>query len=133
MSFSLSELKFYFKNPSWYKWSKKGFGIKPDQTLVNDYYQKMDIKTILDIGANIGQSVVTFRQAFPEAIIHAFEPLHDCFKELSERVVGIKGLVLHNVAIGDKSGSISFDQNEFSASSSALPMTKEHVANFPQT
>src|SRR6478672_9361227 len=35
---------------------------------------------ILDIGANVGQSVGRFRKAFPAGIIHSFEPGPETFK-----------------------------------------------------
>lgn len=130
---SLAEIKFYSQNPSMYKLKQKGFNIKFYKTLIGSYYQQLGIKTILDIGANTGQSVITFRQAFPEATIHAFEPLPDCFNELSINVSGIEKVELHNIAVSDQAGILGFEQNEFSPSSSALPMTKEHMENFPFT
>ena len=39
--------------------------------------------TILDIGANDGHSVRVFRELMPEVTIHSFEPLRDCFTEVS--------------------------------------------------
>ncbi|GAB2597643.1 FkbM family methyltransferase [Spirosoma areae] len=130
---SVDDLKFFLRNPALYKWRKKGFNAEFYKTLIGEYYQQMGIKTILDIGANTGQSVITFHNAFPKATIHAFEPLPDCFKELSRNVAGLSGIMLHNIAIGDQVGNITFEENEYSASSSVLSMTDQHISNFPFT
>jgi len=62
--------------------------------------------TIFDIGANVGQSLVSFRVLFPNAVIHSFEAnplLHSAL----ERVAGmIGGLVeVHPFGLSDTSGS----------------------------
>ena len=45
-----------------------------------DFLKQYDIKTVLDIGANVGQSALEFRAILPLAYIYSFEPLPDCLK-----------------------------------------------------
>ena len=45
-----------------------------------------EFKLVLDVGANIGQSVRKFHSAFPRAVIHAFEPVAFVFSELRSNV-----------------------------------------------
>ena len=52
-------------------------------------HQKMlsgteDVKIILDIGANQGQTARRYQQLFPQAAIYSFEPLKNCFAILTE-------------------------------------------------
>ena len=130
----LSEkVKFYAKNPSLVGWMKKGFNEEFYQQLTLPYFTQYNFKTIMDIGANEGQSAYTFRLAFPNADIHAFEPLPECFVKLKTNLAQEQNVFLHNVAMGDKTGELVFEQNEYAVSSSALPMSEKHIDNFPQT
>ena len=47
------------------------------------YLMGFNPKTILDIGAYRGMFSRCAHSVFPEAMIFAFEPLKDCFQELS--------------------------------------------------
>lgn len=125
--------KFYIKKPSLYKLEKKGFNAAFFQQLTSPYFTQLTIDTIIDVGANEGQSTLTFRLAFPQSTIYAFEPLPECFAKLKDNLAEYSNVVLHNLALGDKSGEILFEQNEYSASSSALNMSEKHVENFPYT
>jgi len=41
-----------------------------------------EVRTIFDIGANIGQTSAVYANLFPEAVIYAFEPFPDPFEQL---------------------------------------------------
>jgi FkbM family methyltransferase len=45
--------------------------------------------TILDVGANVGQSTLAFAAAFPGSRIFAFEPAEASFRALSEATAGL--------------------------------------------
>lgn len=97
------------------------------------WFQSMGIATILDIGANIGQSAATVRAAFPQAWIYSFEPLPDCFEQLQRRMNGDSRFTAFNIGIGDRSGELTFQRSSFSPSSSFLPMAETHKTAFPYT
>jgi FkbM family methyltransferase len=75
---------------------------------------------ILDIGANVGQSVERFRKVFPTAIIHSFEPSQETFRQLSQNVSTDKRVFAWNYAVGASPGRQTFLENTNSDMSSFL-------------
>jgi FkbM family methyltransferase len=57
-------------------------------------------KVILDIGSNIGSSIIYFHQQFPEAKIFGFEPHPDTFRVLQKNVGHLPGVTIFNCALG---------------------------------
>jgi FkbM family methyltransferase len=57
-------------------------------------------KIILDIGSNIGASIIYFRQQFPDATIFGFEPHPDTFRILQENVAHLDGVAVFNCGLG---------------------------------
>jgi FkbM family methyltransferase len=110
------------------RWSKV-----PENTLLG--VVEYDIHTILDIGANIGQSARFYRQVFPNAFIYSFEPLSAAYKELDEWAQSQNGKVRAlNVALGDHDGPMAIKEHvDFSPSSSFLESTRYSTILFPQT
>src|SRR5438105_7571106 len=56
-------------------------------------------KTILDIGSNIGASIIYFHRQFPEAHIFGFEPHPDTFRILRENVAHLRGVMIFNYGL----------------------------------
>ena len=79
-----------------------------------------DRPVVFDVGANRGQSIGHFRNAFAQPMIHAFEPGRDTFAELQRRTTGVPDLHLNNVALGSRAESRTFLQNERDDMSSFL-------------
>jgi FkbM family methyltransferase len=75
---------------------------------------------VMDVGANVGQSISRFRSTFDKPVIHAFEPGHNTFSELQRRTAGIPDLHLNNFALGSESGAMEFIENTSSDMSSFL-------------
>ncbi len=61
-------------------------------------------KSILDIGANVGDAAIMFHLQYPEARIDCFEPNPEAFALLLENTADIPQIACHNVAVGDKPG-----------------------------
>lgn len=93
----------------------------------------MQIKTVLDIGANTGQFVQAFYKIFPDAMIYSFEPLSDCYEALMASFGELPRFKGFNMALGNQTGKVKINRNEHSPSSSLLPMTKLHKQNYPFT
>jgi FkbM family methyltransferase len=91
----------------------------------------MQIQTVLDIGANTGQFVQMIGKLLPDAIIYSFEPLPDCYEELVTTFAGRSKFQGFNLALGNESGKVKMNRNEFSLSSSLLPLGELHKQNFP--
>jgi FkbM family methyltransferase len=97
------------------------------------WVKPLGIKTVLDIGANTGQFAGFVHKLLPEAQIFAFEPLQDCFNALEAKFKGNRHFQGFNLALGDQVGEVEVFRNEFSPSSSLLPMNDVHKENFPYT
>ena len=58
------------------------------------------IRHVLDIGANVGDTVAQTVQHFPNAAVDAFEPVQATFCRLSERFAKQSQIKCHNFAMG---------------------------------
>lgn len=61
---------------------------------------------VCDCGANVG--VVTAVLAASGATVHSFEPDPHAFAILSERFANVANVILHQAAVGDRSGQVTF-------------------------
>lgn len=94
--------------------------------------QGLSPRTILDVGANVGQFSVASAKLFPNAQVHSFEPVPRCFEELRKNISGLGNVVTYPFALGDSEGEIEFRVNSHSHSSSALPLAQAHRSAFPE-
>lgn len=65
---------------------------------------------ILDLGANVGLSVLFFKRLYPRSRIIALEPDPEVFRYLEGNVaaLGLAGVTLHNAAVWTQAGELSF-------------------------
>lgn len=96
-------------------------------------WRDLDIKTVLDIGANIGQFASSIRQVLPEAQIYSFEPLKSCFEALVASRAQDHKFKAFNYALGDKEEQVEMHKSAYSPSSSILDMSQTHKDLFPHT
>ena len=64
------------------------------------------VKTVLDVGANLGQSIISFRILFPDAEIHSYEAnplLIPALKNLASEIPG--HIEINPFGLADKKGS----------------------------
>lgn len=61
---------------------------------------------IFDVGANVGQSCVSYARSFPDADIYAFEPVPAAFEQLCLATASIPKIKTHNIALGSKPGIV---------------------------
>jgi FkbM family methyltransferase len=97
------------------------------------WIKNLNFQTIIDIGSNEGQFAESFFAMFPDADFFCFEPLPEPFRELQRKFSSRKNFHLNNHALGSESGSKTMFRNEFSQSSSILPMEKLHKEEFVNT
>jgi FkbM family methyltransferase len=88
-------------------------------------------RTVIDVGANIGQFTMAAAKSFPGANVHSFEPLPDCVKRLRQNVRDLQNVTVHSVALGERESSCSMHVNAYKLSSSILPLTSAHRQAFP--
>jgi FkbM family methyltransferase len=89
--------------------------------------------TILDIGANDGHSVKVFRELMPQVTIFSFEPLADCFAQVAALLEANPPGKAFHFALGDTDETTVIHRNDYTPSSSLLPMDEMHREEFPRT
>ena len=92
-----------------------------------------NINTIIDIGANIGEFTLIFSELFPNAIIHAFEPLPECFSQLEKRTELFTNIYNYNIALGSKKEIKTIFYSSWHPASSFKEMTVEHKKRYPKS
>ncbi|HYM33943.1 MAG TPA: FkbM family methyltransferase [Steroidobacteraceae bacterium] len=92
----------------------------------------LELRTIVDIGANIGQFSLLARALFPRAKIFAFEPQEGPAAKY-RRFFHADGAVLYRSAIGSNSGIAPMYISRRHDSSSFLPVTPAMPELFPGT
>lgn len=75
-------------------------------------------KIIIDIGSNIGASIIYFHEKFPDARIFGFEPHPDTFGILQQNVGNLRGITVFNYGLGATNQRI------------AVPADKVHFGGF---
>lgn len=110
-----------------------GFDIKKYHPVYETTIMPLDIRTIVDIGANIGVYAREMRQRFPDAQIFAFEPLSDCYRAIEKRFEGDAKFKGWNVALGEKDEETTIKRSSFHPSSSLLPMSDLHRKLYPKS
>ena len=64
------------------------------------------VRTVLDIGANVGVTALYFSQIFPNANIYAFEPAPDNFAVLAKNVANCARIRAFNFALGARDATL---------------------------
>jgi FkbM family methyltransferase len=129
----LAPLKRAVLEPTVWKLALGGHNVSLYLGLRQPWLQRLGVRTVVDIGANIGQFALVARAAFPHATLHCFEPLPDCFQQLQKHLGKRPGVILHNVALGARAETRAMIRNPYSPSSSLLEMAPSHVRAFPFT
>lgn len=94
-----------------------------------NWLEKLNIQTVIDIGANEGQFIRKIKKVLPAAKIFAFEPIPACFKKL---VAANADVMAFNIALGNEEGSTEINISNNLASSSFLEMKELHKTSFPE-
>lgn len=77
--------------------------------------------TILDVGANLGQTASHYRSVFPEADIVCFEPFPESMQVLQQTHAGDHKVHPVPMAVGRESGTATFHVNQMSGTNSLFP------------
>jgi FkbM family methyltransferase len=129
----LNSLALYLENPQLFTLRQRRGLANTFLRLNQQEIKALNIKTVIDIGANIGQFASTINLVFPQAQIYSFEPIPECFEQLKHTMQDVKHFTAFNLGIGDDSGELHFELNDYSVSSSFLKMTNLHKQDFPHT
>ncbi len=83
------------------------------------------INTVIDVGANKGQSIDFFLGLNPDCIIYAVEPNPELFALLKKKYKDRSNIRLFNAGISDKTGEKIFFENVFDYTSSFEELNME--------
>lgn len=87
---------------------------------------------IVDCGAHVGHDSFDMAMLWPQATIHAFEPVPAVFRELDKRMADVNNVRCYNLAISDKTGfQEMFVSGGTSDGSSSLLRPAEHLRDHP--
>lgn len=87
-----------------------------------DLRELVDVETptIVDGGANRGETVAILRRAFPKARIHAFEPIPELAHGIRARFADDREIVVHGAALAAEGGTLSLRVLQDDMTSSVL-------------
>lgn len=74
-------------------------------------FAKNDVVSMIDVGANKGQSIDFFKGLFPKAEIAAFEPNLKLYKYLGQKYAAVPEISIQNVGISSREGALEFYEN----------------------
>lgn len=89
--------------------------------------------TLIDVGANIGQFSLLVREVYPDAVIHAFEPLAAMADKYTRLFAGDPRITLHRCAAGASRATAEINVSGRPDSSSLLPISSQQALLFPGT
>ncbi len=101
-------------------------------TFDKNWGERLNINTILDIGANEGQFILEINSILPNRKIYAFEPIPDCYKKLVQKT-GKLDVTCFNFGLSDINGNIEINISNNLVSSSILKMEELHKKNYPNS
>lgn len=87
--------------------------------------------TILDIGANIGQTTLELAAHFGNAAIHSIEPDPEAHTQLTAAVKGNPRVKTYNIGFGDRNATATLNINKGSGGNSLLDLS-EKIHTFAQ-
>jgi FkbM family methyltransferase len=108
------------------------FSVTSYQMISGLVKQGISPKTVIDVGANVGQFTVAAANLFNPEQIHTFEPLPDCLQKLQKHVANLSSVKVYPTALGDRISTVSFNINSHRHSSSILRLSSSHVKAFPE-
>ena len=105
----------------------------PDWDVWDWVKQTVQIRTLIDIGANDGAYAEYLNDFFKPSVVHAFEPLAASHVQLAELSARMPHLTVHPLALAEEPGEATFFRNEYGPASSLLPVSEHSRRIFPET
>lgn len=129
----MDNIGYFLNTPSaWHaflSWPK--FSVTSHRMILSLMRQGISPKTVINVGANVGQFAIACQKIFPGATVHSFEPMPECVVKLKQNVAKLAGVRVYPIALGEQSGEVVFHVNSHSHSSSILALGDRHRRAFP--
>ncbi|NPA26845.1 MAG: FkbM family methyltransferase [Chloroflexi bacterium] len=97
------------------------------------WLERWDVRTVLDVGAHVGEFATAARVMFPRAHIYSFEPQPQPFARLSQTMRKRGRWTGFPVALGAHNETKTLWASPYTAASSLRPMARAHRDAFPWT
>ncbi len=81
------------------------------------------ISLVFDVGANVGQSAIKFKEAFPDTRLYCFEPVKRTFDVLKKNTAVFSDIFCHNFALSSSYGEATIYVTSQSTTSSLIKPT----------
>jgi FkbM family methyltransferase len=90
-----------------------------------------DVRIVFDVGANVGNTAKLYLEHFPQATVHAFEPVNSTFIQLQKGLGTHQRARLHQLAASDSSGFATIRKFENSQSSTLNSELSDNLRAIP--
>lgn len=97
-----------------------------------NWMDRLDIKTIIDVGSNQGQFIQYISRKLPGRKIIAFEPIKECYDKMVANTKDFD-VTPFNCGLSDHNGTTEINISKNLESSSILPMEDLHKNLYPQS
>ena len=97
---------------------------KPRDPFIDQRRLKPNASMIFDVGANVGDISLIYRQLYPDATIYAFEPLSSTAEILKRRTKD-QHIRVVETALSDNNGEATFHSNRSSGTNSLFTTTEQ--------
>lgn len=116
---------FVIAKSKWLLYAFKGhlFSLASFEIISNLKKKSHTFSTIIDVGANSGQFTKVSSYFFPSSKIFVFEPIPTLYEKISKNFKKNKNILVNNLALGNETGIIKFNQNEYGHVSSILEIS----------
>lgn len=125
-------MKKFFKNQIQHYLNKRGYEIIKTNLNKQNWLEKFEIKTIIDVGSNEGQFIQYINQLLPNRKIYAFEPIKACYDKLVNNTKRLN-VTAFNCGLSDNKTTAEMNISNNFVSSSMLAMDEIHIRNYPES
>jgi FkbM family methyltransferase len=105
-----------------------------EEVLVRDIYRDPELRDptfIVDLGSNIGASIIYFRARYPDAWILGVEPNPEIFPLLRANVRSLPRIKVLQAAVAAAPGTVDFYPAPLNYNSSTVEVTGDHSVEVP--
>ncbi|WP_431860957.1 FkbM family methyltransferase [Azospirillum sp.] len=95
--------------------------------------RNLEVATVIDVGANVGQFSLLMTALRPSVAVHAFEPLESSAAVLGRLFAGNPRVRLHRCAVGASDGEAKLHVSRRADNSSLLPIGPGQIRFAPGT
>jgi FkbM family methyltransferase len=101
-----------------------------DDTAAEMYLSGKDVTGVIHVGAHIGQEVPFY--AKKDVPVLLFEPLEGPFKELLDTIKPYPQMIAENIALGDKTSTVTIFESSKNGVSSSILKPTNHLIEYPE-